>query len=77
MVSLVIRLYCDTAVPNPSLAHRALTAAPERGLLLLCNVTVAQMDDGRNEIERGPTLVYMDVVFHVYRGERTQPPLAD
>ncbi len=30
---------------NPSLAHRALLAAPEVGMLLPCNVTVAQQDD--------------------------------
>ncbi len=35
---------------NPSLAHRALTIAPEIGLLLPCNVTVAQAEGGQVEV---------------------------
>ncbi len=35
---------------NPPLAHRALTVAPEVGLLLPCNVTVSQVQEGLVEV---------------------------
>lgn len=47
---------------NPPLAHRALTAAPEVGLMLPCNVTVAQLDDGRVQIAIVDPLTMMSVV---------------
>ena len=47
---------------NPSLAYRALTVAPEVGLLLPCNVTVRQLEDGISEISLVDPLVMLGVI---------------
>ena len=47
---------------NPSLAYRALTVAPEVGLLLPCNVTVRQLEDGTSEISLVDPLVMLGVI---------------
>ena len=47
---------------NPSLAHRALTIAPEVGLLLPCNVTVRQLEDGTSEVCLVDPLIMLGVI---------------
>lgn len=47
---------------NPSLAHRALTIAPQVGLLLPCNVTVRQLEDGTSEVSLVDPLVMLGVI---------------
>jgi uncharacterized protein (DUF302 family) len=47
---------------NPPLAHRALSAVPEVGLLLPCNVTVAQGEEGVVEVALIDPLSMMGVI---------------
>ncbi len=47
---------------NPPLAHRALTAAPEAGLLLPCNVTVSEISNDTIEISLVDPLAMLGVI---------------
>lgn len=47
---------------NPPLAHRALLAAPETGLLLPCNVTVSYVEDNLTEVALVDPLSMLSIV---------------
>ncbi len=47
---------------NPALAHRALLAAPEVGLLLPCNVTVSYVADDLTEVALVDPLSMLSIV---------------
>lgn len=49
---------------NPSLAYRALSIAPEVGLLLPCNLTVAYVEDGVTEVSLVDPLAMLGVVAY-------------
>lgn len=47
---------------NPQLAHRALTAVPEVGLLLPCNVIVYEESKGRSVVEAIDPFTMIDLM---------------
>jgi uncharacterized protein (DUF302 family) len=49
---------------NPPLAYRALSVAPEIGLLLPCNVTVSQVDDATVQVDIIDPMMMMGVITH-------------
>jgi uncharacterized protein (DUF302 family) len=56
--------YAILGACNPSLAHRALTAEPEIGLLLPCNVVVAATEGGSEVQIADPKAMFAIVDHH-------------
>ncbi|MCB9450075.1 MAG: DUF302 domain-containing protein [Anaerolineaceae bacterium] len=56
------RRYAILGACNPPLAHQALTAVPEIGLLLPCNVTVEEISEGHTRVSLINPLTMMSFV---------------
>ena len=63
-IDVDFRPYKILGACNPSLAYRALSAAPEVGLLLPCNVTVSYVEDNVTEVAIIDPLSMLGFVNH-------------
>ena len=63
-IDVDFRPYKILGACNPPLAYRALSAAPEVGLLLPCNVTVAYVEDNVTEVAIVDPLSMLGIINH-------------
>ncbi|HRL13616.1 MAG TPA: DUF302 domain-containing protein [Aggregatilineales bacterium] len=63
-IDVDFRPYKILGACNPHLAYRALSSAPEVGLLLPCNVTLAQVDADHVEVSIIDPVMMMGVAAH-------------
>ena len=63
-IDVDFRPYKILGACNPPLAYRALSTAPEVGLLLPCNVTVSYVEDNLTEVAIIDPLSMLGIVNH-------------
>jgi uncharacterized protein (DUF302 family) len=61
-----LRPYKILGVCNPSLTHRALTIAPEVGMLLPCNAVVMQLDENYVEVLLSDPVAMFSIIGKPY-----------
>jgi len=72
-IDVDFRPYVILGACNPPIAHKALTAEPAIGLLLPCNVVVAETDDGGSEI----AVIKPESMFSLVNNPEMEPLVKD
>ena len=68
-----LRPYVILGACYPPIAHKALTAEPAIGLLLPCNVVVAETDNGDSEV----SVIKPEAMFSLVKNPNMEPLVKD
>jgi uncharacterized protein (DUF302 family) len=72
-IDVDFRPYVILGACNPPIAHKALTAEPAIGLLLPCNVVIAETDDGSSEV----AVIKPEAMFSLVKNPDMEPLVKD